>query len=125
MKKIILILVSLSAMAFGGWKEEFKKAEKENNPEKVCKILQEEVDKKNFHAMWFLAMRYERMDGCGKGIVDYKKALSLYTELSSHNYGLGYQGLQRMYEKGLGVEANPQKAFDYMMKSAQGKLSFN
>ncbi len=121
MKRTALILISLSVMAFGGWKEEFKKAEKENNPEKVCKILQEEVDKKNFHAMWFLAARYESMDGCGKGIVDYKKAFSLYTELASHDYSMGYNGLHRMYEKGLGVEADPQKAFDYMMKSAEGK----
>ncbi len=125
MKRTALILISLSVMAFSGWREEHRKADKEKNPEKACKILQEEVNKRNFQAMWFLAMSYETIGGCKEGTVDYKKAYLLYSKLAGYNYGLGYQGLSRMYGSGLGIKVDHKKAFDYMLKAAEGKRSFD
>lgn len=48
---------------------------------------------------------------------DYKKAFDYFTE--SLPYEWGYYGLGELYERGLGVEANPQKALEYYKKAQE------
>lgn len=125
MKKLLLATLSLSILAFGGWKEEFKKAEEEKDSVKVCQILQEASDNKDYQAMWFLAVASSIKDGCGKGTLDYKKSFVLYYKLANKDFSLGYMGLSDMYRDGKGVEKNASKSMDYMLKAANGKLGFN
>ncbi len=124
MKKLLLVTLSLSVLAFAGWKEEYKKAKQEKDAVKACQILQKASDNKNYQAMWFLATAYSIKDACGKGTLDYKKSLSLYTEMANKDLGMGYMGLSDMYRDGKGVNKNASKSFEYMQKSANAKSPF-
>ncbi|NDW13140.1 sel1 repeat family protein [Bacteroides sp. 214] len=48
---------------------------------------------------------------------DYKKAFDYFTESLPNEWG--YYGLGELYERGLGVEANPQKALEYYKKAQE------
>lgn len=84
--------------------------------EDIVKRYQQAADKGYWLAMHNLAMSYYLGDGIAE---DHAKALYWFQQIEKLGIPEGYTDMSLVYQEGIGVEANPEKAAQYMIKAAQ------
>jgi TPR repeat protein len=83
MKKIVLVLMALSVMSFGGDFEEAAKEAKAKNYTKAIKLYESAMNDGNPKAPFYLGMFYFMGMGVDK---DAEKAISLWHKSAEHGY---------------------------------------
>ncbi len=84
--------------------------------EDIVKRYQQAADKGYWLAMHNLAMSYYLGDGIAE---DHALALYWFQQIEKLGIPEGYTDVSLVYQEGIGVDANPEKAAQYMIKAAQ------